>query len=201
MQVPSIFYGSYRDVRKATKPLAQAFIEGVPVEALVEAAVETQALPGVLILDEPHAVLCSGPHFFFETVASWLLKLQGRVESKAWTRFYEWALSQPGNFPAVLGQMSVAYMFDDPRYQSRFIQAGLRFWNELAAEGPRYVMRGSPGVSQDLWTVPNGIKRAMVALSGRSDWVFDPLPPGGLAELVERLGLELDKPQELRSKQ
>jgi len=201
MQVPSIFYGSYRDVRKATKPLAQAFIEGGPVLALVEATVETQALSGVLILDEPQPVLCTGPHFFFDTVASWLLKLQGRVDPKAWTRFYEWALSQPGNFLTVLGQTGVAHMFEDSKYPSLFVRAGLRFWTELAAEGPRYVVRVSPGVSQDLWTVPNGVRRAMMNLSGRSDWVFDPLPPGGLAELVEKLGLELDRPQELRSKQ
>lgn len=198
MRVSSIFYGSYGDVRKATKPVAQAFIRGAPVDEFVAATVETRELPGLLILDEPRTALRPGPHFFFDSIAQWLLSLQGRVEPNAWMRFYEWALSTCGNFPTVLGQMSVAYMFEDAKYNRRFIQAGLSFWPELAAEGSRYVMRTSPGLSQDLWATPNGIKRAMVALSGRSDWVLDPLPPGGLPELVQTLGLATDEAHEPR---
>jgi hypothetical protein len=154
-----------------------------------------------MILDEPQSVLLAGPHFYFDTVASWLLKLQRRVDPKAWARFYEWALSRPGNLPTALGQTGVAYMFEEPSYEHRFVQAGLKFWADLAAEGPRYVMRVSPGVSQDLWTVPNGIKRAMVDLSGRTDWVDDPLPSGELSGLVEKLRLEIDGERESLRKQ
>ena len=193
MEVPAIFYGSYRDVRKATKPLAQAFVEGAPVQDLVETTVESRELPGVMILDEPQAVLRAGPHFFFDTVATWLLDLQRRVDPRAWSRFYEWALSRPGNLPTVLGQAGVSYMFEESAYKSRFIQAGLLHWTELAAEGPRYVMRVSPGVSEDLWALPHAIKKAMMSASGRNDWVFDPLPSGGLPELVDKLGLKIDQ--------
>jgi len=191
MQVPAIFYGSYRDVRKATKLLAQAFVDGSPVKELVETTVESRELPGVMILDEPQSALRAGPHFFFDTVATWLLDLQRRVDPRAWSRFYEWALSRPGSFPTVLGQAGVSYMFEESAYESRFIQAGLLYWAELAAEGPRYVMRVSPGVSEDLWALPNGVKKALMGASGRNDWVFDPLPAGGLSELLEKLGVNI----------
>lgn len=105
-----------------------------------------------------------------------------------WERFYDWALSEPGTFLTALGQYAtVPFLHSHPLYQKLFVEAGLRYWEEYTTEGKRYLVRGWR--PEDLWSIPNGIKGAMVTLSGRNDWVLNPLPPGGLPQLVKELKL------------
>ena len=58
----------------------------------------------------------------------------------------------------------------------------LRWWDELAAEGPRYTIGGNEGAP--LWQLPTSIKYCLLREGMPEELARAPVPPGGMAELV-----------------
>jgi len=189
VQIPSIFHGDYRTVRKNVRELARAFVEGQEVISLTHSTLDPEEVPGWLVLDEPRVQLKSGEHFFLGTLGSAISSLMSKRahDRTPWRRFHDWGFADSGGLLTILGQEATSYLYSDRAQQIRLLEAAIRFWPDLSAVGARYVARVTARPS-GIWDFPNGITGSVTLLSERR-WTRQPLPPGGLSELVRALGL------------
>lgn len=81
MQLPALFYGLYRDVKRRTARIVNRVPKGADWIALVEAEgfLDTATTPGFILLGGPSPLLGGEPHF-----QQWLLWVQFRAHWPDW---------------------------------------------------------------------------------------------------------------------
>jgi hypothetical protein len=194
MELPALFYGLYRDVKRRTSRIVNQIPKGADWMALVEADgfLDTTTTPGFILIDGPSPNRGSEHHF-----QQWVLWAQIKNKwAHEWSRrskdadkwgvavqeaVFQQSLTKPWSTLGLVENDS--WLFPKHRYRP-FLHAVRRYWELFDSVGARY----STGLQtpQPLWALPNTIKYVLANLSVPGDMLRAPLPPGGLAELIDR---------------
>jgi len=185
MQLPAMFHGRYRDVKRDVDHIVRRIVRGDDWTTLIEKEgfVDVEGSSGLILLDGPNPIFGSEAHF-----QAWLL--WSRVENKAASlrselmqRVFEQSLARPW---ATLGLMAHGNTFWlSPRERFRpFLQAVRQYWAEYAVAGARY----SNGIDHgmELWSVPNTLGYVLANLRVPREVYDSLLPQGRIAELIDR---------------
>lgn len=185
MELPALFYGLYRDVKRRTARIVNGIPKGADWLALVEAEgyLDTATTPGFILLDGPSTLLGGQPHF-----QQWLLWNQFRAHWRDWGNallepIFQQSLTRPWSTLGLVCGGNTSWFIAEHRYRP-FLRAVRQYWDLFDSVGPRY----SSGLQtpRPLWALPNSIKYVLANL-GMSDAEMDPpWPPGGLPEIIDR---------------
>ncbi len=185
MELPALFYGLYRDVKRRTGKIVTQVRKGADWMALVEAGgfLDTATTPGLIVLEGPSPMLGGEAHF-----QAWLLWSQFYYAEPPLTdevdeAIFERSLSQPWSMLGMMGGNNSGWVREKRRYRP-FLRATRRYWDLFDAEGARYT-DGSRGGFR-LWSLPNNIKYVLANLGMSNEEIDPPWPPGGLPELIDR---------------
>ena len=190
MEIPDLLYGRYAEVNARCRKLVSRLARGVAwSEAVDGPLVDTQDRPGLLVLNGPSPILggaahfqCYLPHFRVRNAVG-----QRRLSADVEAAVFATSLETPWGFLGLLAPANVMWVHARERY-GPLLQAGLRYWSILDAEGARYSVGMAAG--QPLWSVQNNLKYVLANLGVPIAALQVPLPPRGLSELIERLDLE-----------
>jgi hypothetical protein len=193
MELPALFYGLYRDVKRRINRIVTQMRKGADWIALVEAEgfLDTATTPGFILLEGPSPLVGGQAHF-----QQWLLWTQYRdKQADEWVRgredvhaqdeqaeeVFHQSLTRPWSTLGLIGNDS--WLFPRHRYRP-FLRAVREHWDLFDSVGSRY----STGLQtpQPLWASATSIKYVLANLGISGDTLRAPLPPGGLAELIER---------------
>jgi hypothetical protein len=184
MDLPAVFYGPYRDVKRRTSKIVTQVRKRADWIALVEAEgfLDTASTPGLIVLAGPSALLGGEPHF-----QQWLLWQQiffGNLDisTELADDVFLRSLTRPWS---TLGMVGSPYVFwSHPERYRPFLSAVLPYWPLFDAAGPRYTDGSRTPAGP--WSVAAGVKYVLANLGIPGEALRVPLPPGGLATLIER---------------
>ena len=190
MLVPAFLYGRFPTVKAACRRMVTQIKRGVPWDELGSELgsevpielIDTRDLPGLLVLDGPGPLTGGGDHFHFFAPAHAIRNaIPPRLPKETFTTLFEPMIATRWGFLALLGQWSHSFFFP-PGHQQRYLHAAVRWWDELAAEGPRY-STGS-NVGEPLWDLFTKLKFCLAREGLPQELLSQPIPPGGMAALV-----------------
>jgi len=189
MKLPARLYGTYGDVKREGRRMVTQLRRGAPWADLAGEIIDTRDVPGMIVIDGPSRAL-HGNHFHMYVAARAIEDaVPERLPWEVYETVFEPAIATLWGYVALLA--SVYLFFHPPGHQERFIRAAVRYWDELDAEGKRY----SSGTSSPrrLWDTPNMIAYCIGNAGGISkERLCEPLPPGGLRELVNQSRVPVD---------
>ena len=182
MLVPSFLHGRYREVKKATARKVTQLVRGATWDELAGDQVDTRELPGLLVLDGPNPLVGGEEHFHFFVPARLIRDtVHRRLPSDTYQTLFESVAATRWGFLTMLGQWGQSFLFP-PGHQQRFLHLALNWWDELHAQGPRYTNGSNVGYS--LWEATTNVKFALAREGLPKELLREPMPEGGLAELV-----------------
>jgi len=179
MQIPRVFYGRYRDVRRLCRKAITRFRRGSSWLEAVEAEglMETTDDPGLLILDGPDPSVGGEIHYhlyvpmhLFSTDRT-LPPLSPAQEEEVFAT----SLERPWGLLTLCDRQLMYWWFRhaDPerrgregnvdRYR-RYLRAVFAAWGLLADEGRRYHGLGSPVEGEDLWQAVSALPHVLARL-------------------------------------
>ena len=185
MELPALFYGLYRDVKRRTSRIVNRIPKGADWMALIEAEgfLDVATTPGFILLDGPSPNRGGEQHF-----QQWLLWTQFRAHWRDWGNtvlepIFQQSLTRPWSTLGLVCGGNKSWFIPKHRYRP-FLRAVRQYWELFDSVGPRY----SNGLQtpDPLWTWTTSIKYVLANLGIPSDELDPPLPPGGLAELIDR---------------
>lgn len=182
MKIPVPLHGQNKDVKAQARKMVTALKEGQPLaDAVGGEMADTGSRDGLLMMDAgPTGAYVDGFHCYlpFRTVYDALGgKLPAGIEDKVFREGLETAWGVLG----ILGRNNFPWVRVEERHQP-FLEAVLKFWDELCAEGNRYSTGASEGKA--LWDVPNSLHYVLAKRGVPQETLNSPLPPGGLPEVV-----------------
>ena len=182
MQVPGFLHGRYREVKAAMRRKITQLKRGATWDELAGELVDTRELPGLLVLDGPGPLLGGEPHFHFFAPARLLSDaVDDRLPGDTYKTLFESVAATRWGFLTMLGQWGRSFV-RPPDQMEHFLHTALYWWDELVAEGVRYTCGLDYG--HLLWDLPTNLQFALARLGAPTERLQQPLPEGGLAELV-----------------
>src|SRR5690606_11136550 len=183
MKLPASLYGRYKDVKREGRRMVTKLRRGVPWAELAGDMIDTRGVPGMIFVDGPPTGGGLGEHFHMYVPARAIDDaIPHRLPLDAFVTLFEPAIATLWGFIALLGQ---SYPFLRPvEHKKRYLHALVRYWDELDAEGERY----STGASwpKRLWSLPTMLKHCLATLGLPKERCLEPLPPGGIRELINQ---------------
>lgn len=189
MKIPAILYGDFADARaRCRKALRDAAKGAAWNEAFqADASIDTQRVPGLLVLHGPSPLLSDGDHF--HCYLPWTLladaHLRGELTEVSEEDVFRTSLETLWGVLGLLAHANTIWLMSQPR-RIPFLEVTLRFWPTLYGEGDRYTNGSTAG--QDLWRLPTNLKFVLANLGAPQAALQSELPPGGLTALVEQIG-------------
>ena len=182
MLVPSFFHGRFREVKAACGKKITQLKRGADWLDLAGDLVDTRQLPGLLVLNGPSPLLGGGEHFHFFAMGQALDNaIPRRLPMDTMVTLFEPMIHTIWGFASILSQWGRSFLYP-PGHQQRYLHLAVRWWDELDAEGPRYSRGDDEG--RALWDVPTNIQFCLAREGCPMELLRQPLPPGGLAEMV-----------------
>ena len=185
MELPALFYGLYRDVKRRTSKIVTQVRKGADWMELVEAEgfLDTATTHGLIVLEGPSPMIGGGAHFQAWLLWWQLIDAQPRLSEEIRDQVFDCSLTHPWSILGLVSAHNKGWVRETRRYRP-FLRAVRQYWDCLDAEGERW-STGSPYGSR-LWSLPNSIMYVLANLGIPGDTLRAPLPPGGLAELIDR---------------
>ncbi len=183
MELPALFYGLYRDVKRRTSKIVTQVRKGADWMALVEAGgfLDTTTTPGFIVLAGPSPLLGGNPHF--QAWLLWFQLLDAALSAELVEDVFVRSLTQPWSTMGLMGNPNDLWIYERRRYRP-FLRAVRQYWDAFEAEGARY-SNGSD-VGSCLWSLSNNVKYVLANLGIPGETLRSPLPPGGLPKLIDR---------------
>lgn len=195
MELPALFYGLYRDVKRRTSRIINRIRKGDDWIALVESEgfLDTAKMPGFIVLEGPSPLLGGQPHF-----QEWLLWTQyNNKRTQEWVlgreelherddeedAIFQQSLTRPWSTLGLVAGGNTGWLYPKHRYRP-FLRAVRRYWHLFESAGPRY--SGGLQTPKPLWALPNSIKYVLANLGMSNAEMDPPWPPGGLPEIIDR---------------
>ncbi len=189
MQIPSLLYGEYGDVRRRCLQAIGRYARGEEAfwAALAAGGMsDTAAQLAPISVDGPRPTAGSKVYYHCDAPLYLLtgdetLQLSAEMEQD----IFAGGLDTPWGVLCMLLSSSMYGWFlpddpADPRAErfDRYVRAVLRHWAVLDAEGRRYAGAGGRGAR--LWEVASALKWVLAHLGVPREVIVGPLPPGGL---------------------
>jgi hypothetical protein len=186
MQLPLMFYGLYRDVKRDVSKVAAKLRKGGDWMGMVEAAglIDAGSVPGYLVLDGPEKMLGGEPHFHLWPLLWQIGQGEQSLHTDTMKSVFEQSLAAPWSTLGLVAIKNTIWLFPRERY-SPFLQAVRQHWSMLHSAGERYTNGLTWG--QSLWAIPNNIKYVLANLGATAQTLNASLPPGGVPELIDKI--------------
>jgi hypothetical protein len=174
--------------------MAAAIAEGASWAEVVGAErLSTDAVGGPIVLENDGGELKAKPTIFMalplEVVIEKLAVPLFRGPSAVHPLLHELLQTEWGTL-ALLGRFNVVAFRHVPALIEPAVRAAVRWWPTWDAVGARYSWKGEPG--ERLWNESSfGLKVVLGGLGMSREQVLQPLPPGGLAELLAKEKIDL----------
>ena len=187
MKLPAFLHGPYAEVKTRCRKKVKALAAGATWDEFARDWLDIAECPGLLLLEGPSPLphVKGQPHFQPFVLGQELLTLTQKVASAdevRWRAFHA-ALGSPWGLLCFMGQHSYSYVRPaEPQW--RFLEACARRWAELDGAGERYC---NGGIITRLWSLPTMIHFALARRGQPAPVLNGPLPPEGLAPLVEQV--------------
>jgi hypothetical protein len=186
VQVPAPLYGPYEAADRHARAWVRRLSAGKSQRPIDDEKVDIEHRPGLLLLNQPPAILRKDPHAHCALPMMHLKFARTReqvgqdVEDGC---FRDW-LTADWSLVGLLAQINVMWFSGHPERFRPFLDAVVAAWPTLyGLVGPRYSVGSVHG--QDLWTVSSNLKYVLANMGVPTDPLRAPLPRGGLDELVE----------------
>jgi hypothetical protein len=155
-------------------------------ELLGSAMADTAVMPSLLVLDGPSPLLGGTPHFHCYLMHKIVRQafLDERIVPAIEEAVFADSLQTPWGTLGLLSNANMMWLYPSQRHRP-LLDAALRFWDELYAEGGRYSNGSTSG--QDLWSLNTNLKFVLANLGIETSTLNAPLPTGGLRALVANL--------------
>lgn len=185
MQIPSSFYGLYKDIKSRCRKMATGLKHCQTWNEVInyQDTIDTKTNSGLIVLHGPSPLLGGSPHFHCYLPLSYIFnvssdrKLPPEIEEELFAASLQTAWGLLG----LLSQTNVMWLYPQERHQP-FLSACLQFWDIMAQEGNRYSNGSNTG--QSLWTVNTNLKYVLANGGVSTEILNAPLPDGGLMALT-----------------
>lgn len=187
MNVPMLYYGPYKEVlprcRKIVTGLRRS---GCWSDLIGSPMAGTASISGLLLVDGPSPLVGGESNFHCYLLHKVLLtafldeKLTPAVEEQIFVASLQTSWGTLG----LLSEANTMWLRSPSRHRP-LLNATLRFWDELYAEGERYSNGSTCG--QDLWSLNTNLKFVLANLGVEMSILTAPFPPCGLHSLVAKL--------------
>ncbi|WP_218082114.1 hypothetical protein [Anthocerotibacter panamensis] len=147
MQIPSFFYGLYPEVQERCQLVVRQLAQGHSWENTIDTdhLLDTATTPGLLMLHGPTSLYSNVPNFhcypLWRTIKTTIA--DGRLPLELEEPIFQASLETAWGTLGLLCYYNANWTAPPHRYQP-FLDAVLRFWDTLYAEGARY----STGIEQ-----------------------------------------------------
>ncbi|WP_218082116.1 hypothetical protein [Anthocerotibacter panamensis] len=197
VQVPSCFYGRYSEVKSRCKKAVTALKRGKTWEEAVDTSsmVDTIATPGLIVLDGPSSLVGGTLNFHCYPLLSQVQAAitEKRLLPEVEETIFRASLQTVWGVLGLIAQTNVmwfAILHLTPEYHIQplkeryqpFLDAVLKFWDELYAEGERYTNGSNTGT--DLWSNSSNLKYVLANMGVPTELLQAPLPMGGIETLL-----------------
>jgi hypothetical protein len=165
MKLPASIHGRYADVAARCRKMVTAFRKGAPwAEVVGEDTLDTQEVPGLIVLDGPAPNLGFEEHFHCFAPIRALGKVQTRAPwpPEAYAAISAACLTTHGGLLSLLGQDGRSFLA--PAHRPAFLHQVRRWWPDFAAEGRRFTV--GTQVTYELWELPTTIGFALAQVGG-----------------------------------
>jgi len=185
MQLPAMFHGRYRDVKRDVDHIVRRIVRGDDWIALVErdGFLDVETTPGLILLDGPNPIFGSQSHFQAWLLWSRVLAREKRFRSELVQRVFEQSLTRPWSTLGLVARGNDAWLYPEERFRP-FLQSVREYWAEYVAVGARY----TDGVDwgEELWKLPTTVGYVLANLRVPREVYDSLLPQGRIGELIDR---------------
>lgn len=191
MQIPRVFYGVYRDVKRETSKVVTQLRKGRDWDEAVSASgfldtdeirVNREAVSGFIVLDGPDPMVGGEPHFHIWTLWWQIMEREETLYTDLMSTVFEKSLTTPWGTLGLVAYKNHFWLYPKARHRP-FIRAVRTYWETLDAVGARYT--NGRRIGQSLWSLHTDIKYALANLGVPTETLSAPLPPGGFAEIAD----------------
>ena len=200
MQIPSRFFGKYRDVHKHCRKLAKKIVRGESWEAVFASIsmVDTSEVPGLIVLERSSGDLLEDEHFHCYFLLQEIDVLSYKLENQEFIRnsVFEESLKTPWGTLGLFGDGNLSH-FSSPKIfieengkkvarrdlsrwdswlQNRcypMVNTCLKFWDLFYAEGNRYT-EGLPYPPRELWYYSRNLRYVLSNIGVPSEFLAYP---------------------------
>jgi hypothetical protein len=188
MQIPSFFYGLYKDVKYRCRKMVTSLARGQTwYEAMhVEEMIDTENHPGLIVLDSPSPLLGGSPHFhcYVPLMQIFDAASDGKIPIETKEKIFEASLQSTWGLLSLLSQNNCIWVYHQEKREP-FLQACIKFWDTLVQNGDVYSNGSTTGES--LWYINTNLKYVLANKGVSTSVLTSPLPAGGLLTLVTEL--------------
>jgi hypothetical protein len=184
MKIPSMLYGRAAAVKSKAKKTLEAVIATREFDRLdCGPFIETKDTEGLLLV-QPERFQLPGKHFHCYALTWAIYELIPASEvfatMDAWMR---WSLSDAWRLLGALDDRTANALNRERSLLVPYVEAVVRFWPELKAEGKRY--GPSLGEPEDVWQVMHNLKFALANLGVPAEQLRTEPPEGPVAFCAE----------------
>ncbi len=154
---------------------------------LDEPTFDTAVQPGLILLRQPDHIIDETPHYhvYLPLLVAADKALESPRTAPVERMLFERALSTAWSTLAVMAPNTL-WLLKEERCR-QLIQAVVQHWATFLAEGKRYSNGRTTG--DTLWNAPSSLRFALARIGAPKELLMNPLPPGGVPELVQHLKL------------
>jgi hypothetical protein len=196
MYFPEFEYGIYKDVLSNCRKKVTALSRGRTWDEVTSGPfVDTQALPGLIVLHGPSALLGGSPHFHAFTLHMVIQEAfgKGRLQASMVESIFARSLRSAWGLVGLLAQTNMIWAYPEHRHKP-VLDACLYFWDSLVGEGARYTCGSATGAT--LWELHSNLKMVLSNLGVPTPVLNAPLAGGDLRSILgyveETKGLQPD---------
>jgi hypothetical protein len=192
MQVPSVIYGTYKEVNARLRKKVTRLRRGESWSDLMteDGLTDTNGRVGLLVLNGPSPLLGGLPNFHCFLPLSILSEnlFAGRLSSVTEEEIFESSLRSPWGILSLLSPANQAWVFPTTRHHPMLL-AACGSWEILAREGERYTVGSATG--RGLWLIGSNVKYVLANLGVPVAVLKAPLTKTDPCELLQTVDASL----------
>lgn len=185
MHIPAIIYGTYKGVRPRMRNIVRALAAGKSFsEAMnIDEVIDTRSVSGLFVLSGPSPLLGESSHFqcYLPHLMIYEGLLEGKLSRDLEERVFTESLETDWG-TLLFTSYENGFWLKTPERCHRLVDAAARFWDRFEIEGPRYTTGLDEG--KPLWSSNTCVHMALARLGVPEDRLGEPLPSGGIGELM-----------------
>lgn len=197
MQIPTLFYGSQKEVRSRCRKVVNQLATGAKWQEIIEAEgiIDTANVSGLIVLEGPSSLLDAyGSHFHCYSLLDQIRQAsnKGQIDFEVEEKAFESSLQTAWGLLGLIASKNTMWFWHPEKSYSLaqwramryepLLTTSLIYWDTLDAEGERYSNGSSTG--QNLWSLPSSLKYVLANMGVSTGVLKAPLPPSGLTEII-----------------
>ncbi len=191
MQIPSVLYGTAKEVRRASVNIGRSLHKGASWdEVFGYSFVDTAANDGLFLMDGPELFAPKLPHYHVYALLHEILAIISNQEQID-AVFKNCLLTAWGTLSLTSGRLlATQRLFHEyPARHIPLVRAVIRYFETFTGEGRRFLSGYQGEVS--FWEMSTNLKVVLAHMGVPTDALLTKLPPGGIEELLTMFKIEI----------